>query len=199
MLFRSRSLIAKYSEYLEDKITTDIAASKARLHALTEPVTSIQVNDISTFADEYADTEDKPHFHVQLDRTLSTIAELSEQLLAASAVNIALTEHAGTDAIALGSALDTAKQALGELSKQADTRADTLAEKKKELVELEAAAELTKSWTLIESHVRDARQADRLTLLAKPMPGLLRAVTGLAKTASDQTAKIGRASCRERV
>ena len=182
----ARSLIAKYSEYLEDKITTDIAASKARLHALTEPVTSIQVNDISTFADEYADTEDKPHFHVQLDRTLSTIAELSEQLLAASAVNIALTEHAGTDAIALGSALDTAKQALGELRAQAATRADTLAEKKKELVELEAAAELTKSWTLIESHVRDAKQADRLTLLAKPMPRLLRAVTGLAKTASDQ-------------
>ncbi|WP_314820045.1 AAA family ATPase [Arachnia propionica] len=182
----ARSLIAKYSEYLEDKITTDIAASKARLHALTEPVTSIQVNDISTFADEYADTEDKPHFHVQLDRTLSTIAELSEQLLAASAVNIALTEHAGTDAIALGSALDTAKQALGELRAQAATRADTLAEKKKELVELEAAAELTKSWTLIESHVRDAKQADRLTLLAKPMPRLLRAVTELAKTASDQ-------------
>ena len=182
----ARSLIAKYSEYLEDKITTDIAASKARLYALTEPVTSIQVNDISTFADEYADTEDKPHFHVQLDRTLSTIAELSEQLLAASAVNIALTEHAGTDAIALGSALDTAKQALGELRAQAATRADTLAEKKKELVELEAAAELTKSWTLIESHVRDAKQADRLTLLAKPMPRLLRAVTGLAKTASDQ-------------
>lgn len=182
----ARSLIGKYSEYLEDKITSDIAASKARLHAITEPVTSIQVNDVSTFADEYADTEDKPHFHVELDRTLSTIAELSEQLLAASAANTALTEHAGTDAIALGSALETAKQALGELRTQAATRADTLAEKKEELVELEAAAELTKSWTLIESHVRDAKQADRLTLLAKPMPGLLRAVTGLAKTASDQ-------------
>lgn len=182
----ARSLIGKYSEYLEDKITTDISASKARLHALTEPVTSIQVNDVSTFADEYADTEDKPHFHVELDRTLRTIAELTEQLLSASAVNTALTEHAGIDAIALGSALETAKQALGELRAQAATRADTLAEKKKELVELEAAAELTKSWTLIESHVRDAKQADRLTLLAKPMPGLLRAVTGLAKTASDQ-------------
>ncbi|MGB6051601.1 MAG: hypothetical protein WBG14_12200, partial [Rhodococcus sp. (in: high G+C Gram-positive bacteria)] len=102
----ARSLIGKYSEYLEDKITADIAASKARLHALTEPVTSIQVNDVSTFADEYADAEDKPHFHVELDRTLNTIAELTEQLLAASAANTALTEHAGTDAIALGSALE---------------------------------------------------------------------------------------------
>lgn len=182
----ARSLIGKYSEYLEDKITTDIAASKERLHALKEPVTSIQVNDVSTFADEYADTEDKPPFHVELDRTLSTIAELSEQLLAASAVKTALTAHADTDAIALGSALETVKQTLGELGTQAATRADTLAEKKKELVELEAAAELTKSWTLIESHVRDAKQADRLTQLAKDMPGLLRAVTGLAKTASDQ-------------
>lgn len=53
-------------------------------------------------------------------------------------------------------------------------------------MELEAAAELARSWAIIEQHVRDAKQADRLALLAKPMPGLLRAVTGLAKTASDQ-------------
>ena len=44
--------------------------------------------------------------------------------------------------------------------------------KKKELVELEAAAELGRSWSLIDAQVRDAKQADRLTLLAKPMPGL---------------------------
>lgn len=182
----ARSLIGKYSEYLEDKITTDIAASKARLHVLTEPVTSIEVNDVSAFAGEYADTEDKPHFHVELDRTLNVLAKLTEHLHSASIMNTTLTEHAATDAVALSAALENATQALDELRDQADTRVSTLTEKKKELVELEAAAELTKSWTLIDTHVRDAKQADRLTLLAKPIPGLLRSVTGLAKTASDQ-------------
>lgn len=69
---------------------------------------------------------------------------------------------------------------------QAETRSETLTAKKKELVELEAAAELGKSWSPIEARVSDAKQTDRLTLLTKPMSRLLRAVTGLAKTASDQ-------------
>lgn len=182
----ARSLLGKYSEYLEDKITTEIAASKTRLRALTEPVTSIQAGDASTFASEYADTDDKPPFHVELDRILATIVELTEHLRSAWNIEPALTERAATDSEALAAALVTTTQTLDELRKQAATRAETLTKKKKELVELEAAAELTKSWTLIESHVRDAKQADRLTLLAKPMPGLLRSVTGLAKTASDQ-------------
>lgn len=182
----ARSLIGKYSEYLEDKITTEIAASKTRLRALTEPVTSVHVGDASTFASEYADTDDKPPFHVELDRILATIVQLTEHLRSASNVESVLTECAVADSEALDAALVTTTQTLGELKKQADTRTETLTEKKNELVELEAAAELTKSWTLIESHVRDAKQADRLTLLAKPMPGLLRSVTSLAKTASAQ-------------
>jgi ABC-type branched-subunit amino acid transport system ATPase component len=179
-------LIGKYSEYLEDKITTDIAASKSRLDALIQPVVSIHASDASTFANEHAEMDDKPPFHVELDRTLATLVTLTENLRSASNVEMDLTEHAAEDLRALRAALATTTQTLGELKKQAATRAETLNEKRKALVELEAAAELTKSWTLIESHVRDAKQADRLTLLAKPMPALLRAVTGLAKTASDQ-------------
>lgn len=182
----ARSLIGKYSEYLEDKINSDIAASKDRLHALTEPIISIQFGDASTFANEYADTEDKPHFHVELDRTLATIKQLTELFRSASTIGTAIIEYAAIDAATLASALATMKQAVDELKTQVETRAETLTEKKKGLVELEAAAELAKSWTLIESHVRDAKQAERLSLLAKPMPGLLRAVTGMAKTASDQ-------------
>ncbi|WP_082970443.1 AAA family ATPase [Mycobacterium sp. E2989] len=182
----ARALIGKYSEYLEDKIAVDIAASKTRLGALTEGVTSIEVGEASTFAKDYAAAEDKPQFHAELDRTLATIAELTEHIRSASAIEPALVEHAAASAAVLAAALANTTRVLGELRKQAATRAETLREKKRELIELEAAAELTKSWTLIESHVRDAKQADRLTLLAKPMSGLLRAVTALAKTASDQ-------------
>ncbi|MBF7735988.1 AAA family ATPase [Rhodococcus erythropolis] len=182
----ARSLIGKYSEYLEDKITTEIAASKTRLYVLTEPVTSIQAGDLTTYATEYADTDDKPSFHAELDRTLALIVKLTERLRFASNVEPTLTELASSDAEELAAALVVATQALDDLRKQAATRAETLTTKKKELVELEAAAELTRSWTVIDSHVRDAKQADRLTLLAKPMPGLLRSVTGLAKTASDR-------------
>ncbi|MBD8869312.1 AAA family ATPase [Nocardioides sp. MJB4] len=203
----ARELIGKYSEYLEDKITADITASTTRLKALTAPVTGTQASDAAAFAAEYSEStitsatdtdtgaggsgdaggsEDKPAFHVELDRTLSTLTQLTELLSNTSEVSGTLTEHAASDAETLRSALGATSERLAELRSQAETRSETLMAKKKELVELEAAAELGRSWSLIDAQVSDAKQADRLTLLAKPMPGLLRAVTGLAKTASDQ-------------
>jgi energy-coupling factor transporter ATP-binding protein EcfA2 len=183
---KAHALIGKYSEYLDDKITTDIAASKTRLGALTDPIVSAKAGDAYTFSNEYADTNDKPPFHLELDRTLATLVTLTENLQSTSHVEKDLTDHAAEDRGVLTSALVTTTQTLAQLKDQAATRADTLTDTKKALLELEAAAELTRSWALIESYVRDAKQADRLTLLAKPMPGLLRSVTGLAKTASDQ-------------
>lgn len=182
----ARALISKYSEYLADKITADITASEARIDAHSEPIISLRVSDATAFAAEYADTEDKPQYRFELDRTLATVATLIDRLRAQSAVESTLTEHATVDALALAASLTTTANYLDDLKGQAATRLETLATKKKELVEMEAGAELAKSWALIEAYVRDAKQADRLTLLAKPMPGLLRAVTGLAKTASDQ-------------
>ncbi|WP_219812469.1 MULTISPECIES: AAA family ATPase [unclassified Rathayibacter] len=43
-----------------------------------------------------------------------------------------------------------------------------------------------KSWSLIETQVKSAKEADRLKTLKRPLPGLGRSVTALAKTASDQ-------------
>lgn len=183
---RAHTLIGKYSEYLEDKITTDIAGSKTRLKALADPIISAKIGDAHVFANEYADTNDKPPFHMELDRTLATFVTLTENLQSSSRVERDLTDHAVEDREVLRVALATTTQTLVQLKDQAATRADTLIDTKKALLELEAAAELTRSWALIESYVRDAKQADRLTLLARPMPGLLRSVTSLAKSASDQ-------------
>lgn len=183
---KAHALLSKYSEYLEDKITTDIASAKTRIDVLTDPIAATKAGDSYAFANEYADANDKPSFHVELDRILATLGTLTENLRTTSQVGKALTDHAAEDRDALTIALTTTTQRLIQLQEQAATRADTLTSTKKALLELEAAAELTRSWTLIESYVRDAKQADRLALLAKPMPGLLRSVTGLAKTASDQ-------------
>lgn len=182
----ARELIDRYSEYLEDKITADITASRARLDALAGPVLALQVGDVMTFAAEYTDADDKPAFHAELDRTLVAVTALTERIATTAEITADVTQHAPGDAKALTAALDTTAEKVTQLKAQAETRTETLTAKKKELVELEAAAELGKSWPMVETHVRDAQQADRLTLLAKPMPSLLRAVTGLAKTASDQ-------------
>ncbi|WP_438354652.1 AAA family ATPase [Microbacterium sp. CJ88] len=182
----ARALIEKYSEFLEDKIAGDIEAAKGRLSDLTSPILSIRTSDVDAYARDHAASNPPPEFLPPLERTLSTATTLHTHLRNNTLVPADTVAHAAADADGLTEALGSTRAALIELRGQSERRVETLAEKKKELVDLEAAAELARSWAIIEQHVRDAKQADRLALLAKPMPGLLRAVTGLAKTASDQ-------------
>lgn len=182
----ARALLGKYSEFLEDKIAGDIEAAKARLNALTSPILSIRTSDVDAYARDHAGNDPQPGFLPLLERTFKTATALVDHLRDNTPVAADIVAHAAADADGLTEALGSASAALVELRGQAGRRAETLTEKKKELVDLEAAAELARSWAIIEQHVRDAKQADRLALLAKPMPGLLRAVTSLAKTASDQ-------------
>lgn len=182
----AHTLVSKYSSYLDDAISGEIAATKERLRTLVEAIVAAPVADASTFAGNYSAAEEKPPYHRELDRTVATFSELKTQLQSGSTVPPSLLANSAADAKALAAAQKSTAKALAGLQNQAATRADTTIEKKRDLVELEAAAELTKSWSLIETQVLDAKQAERLTLLAKPMPGLLRTVTGLAKTASDQ-------------
>lgn len=182
----ARTLIGKYSEYLEDKIAGDINAAKERLDTLTGPALSTRTADVDAFIRDHATSNLQPVFFPLLKRILDTLSTLVECLRNSTPVAAGTLTHAPSDAQGLADALTSTSASLVDLRAQASRRSETLAEKKKELVELEAAAELARSWAIIEQHVRNAKQADRLALLAKPMPGLLRAVTSLAKTASDQ-------------
>lgn len=182
----ARELIGKYAEYLDDKITVDITSSRTRLEAITAPLIAMNVTEVTTFTAEYADADDKPAFYAELDRVQTAISTLTDSLRSTSQLTPMDTKQAAADARTLKTALSTTTKQVAALRTQSATRSETLAAKKKELVELVAAAELAKSWTVIEAQVQDAKQAERLASLAKPMPGLCRTVTRLAKTASDQ-------------
>lgn len=196
-------LIGKYSEYLEDKIADEITASRDRLGALATPILDAEVTDIRAFVRDHADADPQSDFQPVLERTLATQAALADKIKTDGAedadeagdaalvgagnaeIDAESIDTARTDARALFEAVKRTAARLADLRVQAATRSETLAAKQKELDELEAAAELSKSWTAIEQYVGNAKQADRLALLTKPMPTLLRNVTVLAKTASD--------------
>ena len=86
----------------------------------------------------------------------------------------------------VAAALTTVGDNIAELEALQAGRTKALADKQAELLELQDAVELGKSWSQIDTHVTDTKEADRLKTLKRPLSGLGRSVTELAKTASDQ-------------
>jgi ABC-type transport system involved in cytochrome c biogenesis ATPase subunit len=186
LLEPARELLARYSTYLQDKISADIRAIDTALTAHKRQATAIQGNELIASIAQYKDEEEKPPYFAHI--------EAIEQERIALTTAAADGSHAGTTTVDLltnlkaeiDAALDTVETSIITLETQQQNRTQTLAEKQAELLELGDAVELGKSWPLIEAQVKSAKEADRLRALKRPLPSLGRAVTELAKTASDQ-------------
>lgn len=186
LLEPARNLLAKYSTYLEDKISADIRATDVALADVKQLVDNIQSNELVAFIDEYKDAEARPFYFPQvetIDVTRKTVVAAVEsgKLVDPKIADVVATPRADLDA-----ALKTIATNIADLQPQMQSRTQILGEKQTALLELKDATELGKSWPLIEAHVRRAKEADHLKTLKRPLSSLVRAVTGLAKTASDQ-------------
>ena len=155
------ALVARYSEYLTDKISSDIVLVERSIDSATAPVLAINLNDINAFVDEYEDRADRPSF-------FAGVAGIRDAAVAAA------------EAIRASGPIDTSSMA-GMSALSSDVSA-----KKLELAELTAAAELTKSWTTIQAQVERAKESDKLRSLVGNFTALGRSVTELAKAASDR-------------
>lgn len=182
----ARELITKYSGYLSDKISQDIANVDSEILALTGPIVSLALGDVDALLKEYEERQDRPHFYEHL-RNLETAARSSVEAIRGEAAVDSGLPGAATELLGqITAALESVEAELVLLKEQAANRATALAEQRRDLAELTAAAELARSWTTIENQVSRAKEADKLRLLVRPFPGISRAVTELAKAASDQ-------------
>lgn len=182
----ARELITKYGDYLTDKISQDIAQVDSEILALTSPILALVLGEVDALLKEYDEREDRPTFYEDLCNLQTAVATSAEAIRGELAVDIGLTATAAEPASRTTAALGVVEAEIGDLNQQAANRATALAEKKRDLAELLAAAELATSWTTIENQVARAKQADKLRLLTRPFSGISRAVTELAKSASDQ-------------
>lgn len=182
----AQALVRRYSELLKDKINADLRASRGRLNSMANPIYELLTGDVENFVFETEDAPKRPTYFPEVQRTVAAVSTIQSRLKAVSEVEKELFAAATADADVIGEALRATQKILDELIPQAETRAETLKSKKKELDELEAAANLGRLWELIELRVQDAKHRDQLLALSTPIPILLRAVTELAKTASDQ-------------
>lgn len=182
----ARALIEKYSEYLTDKISSDITRVRQSIDSATAPILAIQLNDIDVFAGEYKERADRPSFLAAISSIRDAVLAAVEAIRAGEPVNLSALAAVPTLSAEVLSAQGTLQTQVADLKAQAGNRADALRSKKRELVELTAAAELAKSWMTIQAQVARAKEADKLRVLAAKFSSLGRTVTELAKAASDQ-------------
>jgi energy-coupling factor transporter ATP-binding protein EcfA2 len=182
----AKDLVKRYGDYLAGKINADIMAVNSRIGTLTETLLAVETAEISTYLDEYREREDQPSFFAQLTQLETTLAVLRKATKDGAPASSELKTQLAPLVTGLAAALTTTSDELDDLKVQAGNRLTALAEKKMEASELVAAAELSKSWALIQMQVRNAKEADKLKILVRALPNLSRNVTDLAKNASDQ-------------
>lgn len=182
----ARDLLAKYAAYLEDKISTDLRAVDSEIAETKRQVNAIQSAELAAFIQEYKDSEEKPNCFSDVNTIEQLRASVVTQVAAGAPVTVDLSSSLPATKTRIQAALATAVDDIAALEAQARNRVETLNVKQKELLELKDASELAKSWSLVESEVKNAKEADQLRTLKRPLPQLARAVTELAKTASDQ-------------
>ncbi|WP_156660735.1 AAA family ATPase [Mycobacterium sp. 852002-10029_SCH5224772] len=182
----ARALVAKYGDYLTDKISSDIASAQQSIGSVTAPILAIQLNDVNPFVDEYEGQADRPSFFAGVAGIRDAATAAAAAIRAGGPIDTSGLAGVSTLASAVSAAQVSIAAEIADLKNQAENRADALREKKRELAELTAAGELAKSWTTIQAQVERAKESDKLRVLAGKFSSLGRSVTELAKAASDQ-------------
>lgn len=183
----ARDLLAKYSSYLEDKISADIREVDGLLALKRRHVASLETTEISSFLSEFGEEgAERPSYFDDVLATDNLVREVRMAVEAAEKVDVDAAATAGPLKANLTATLVAIAEDIATLDEQSTNRAQALSDSQAELTELKEAAELAKSWALIEAQVKAAKEADQLRTLKRPLGQLARSVTELAKTASDQ-------------
>lgn len=186
LLDPARDLLSRYSSYLEDKISADLRSTEAVLAELKRQATAVQSNEIVAFLNENRDNDDQPSYFACVETIEGARSALATAAVSGVPASLTLSELLSKPETDVDGAVLTVGSSIATLEEQQQNRTQALADKQAEYLEYKDAVELGKSWTLIETQVKNAKEADRLKTLKRPLPQLGRAVTALAKTASDQ-------------
>ena len=182
----AKALIAKYSEYLTDRISSDIAAAEQSIREITGPILAIRMPDVDVFVGEHEHQKDRPAHYSSISSIRGALVSATARIQAGEPLDAAELAEALASGASIDALLAPLADDIADLKAQSENRTGALIEKKRELAELTAAAELGKSWATIRAQVEHAKEADQLRALGGRFTALRRSVTELAKAASDQ-------------
>ena len=186
----AHTLIEKYAELLEDKISADINSSKERLKKLVGRLTSTQLSDAKTLIQEHADSDDKPAYYAKLERIVNALEVAVETVSGTEQLALSVTNTVSIDGVDLKTEFENITHEREQLQDQDENRSEILQEEKHRLSELVAAVELGKSWTNIEEFVIKAQWVARLDNCSEQFTRLTRKLTEYSKRANEKLINI---------
>lgn len=182
----ARALVAKYSDFLLDKVGQDIKAEQRTILTLGRVLVGTQADELHAYVKEFAEQDERPVFFDRLLTIDTALTDAEAAVASSSAVDLTTLAVVGPLLESLADDVKTIDAVVTATHGQVTNRESILRDKKKELLDLQVGVQLGKSWAEIEAAVGRAKEADKLGLLAKRIPPVLRALTDLAKNASDQ-------------
>jgi ABC-type transport system involved in cytochrome c biogenesis ATPase subunit len=180
------ALVNKYREFLQDKIASDIDTATVALEQLTNAPATFADSDLVSFLDEHAADESPSPDVLAVRRAAGVLAELRDATEKGNTLPAALQAEATNCLGTLRDLHATLSATVASQREQVANSAQALADQRKALTELTAAIELSRSWPQVEAQAADAKELDRLLILAKAFTSVQRKATDLSKAASDR-------------
>lgn len=187
LLDSARDLLARYSTYLEGKISADIRAIDIVLGGYKQQFAELQSNEMQAFIEQYKDTatSERPAYFAAVKEIEDARSAVTAAVAASRQVTIQITKVVSEPRAKVDKVLKETDDRISDLETLQKGKDDALVEKQDKLMELKDAVELGKCWQLIEDQVQSSKEADSLKTLKSLLPALTRSMTALAKTASD--------------
>jgi AAA domain len=180
------ALIRRYATFLDDALTRQIADQERKVDALAAALAVPGAGDLTaTIQRQRERGGDGPVYDIA-ERFATVLAAAREQVSSrARLVDESLPELSAAVRVAVAAPLATHQADVVLLEQQLADRGKALQEAEAKLRELVAQIELERRMPEINLHVASTKQAVRLELLLKRMSGLLRSLTEVSKTASE--------------
>lgn len=178
-------LLSKYRDYLEDRIASDIRAAESKLIGMAQGLLAGSLTEVELYISEQEASDTSPEL-----LALRIVQTAKEDLIPKLRSRNTIPDGSLKAVLAAEATLQTSRTALVErlegLRTQATSRAAALKGKEEEVREFEARIELNKALPEVVRRVGDLQRANKLSTQANRLPTLLRQITELSKTATNQ-------------
>lgn len=181
----AQDLVRRYGDYIADKIKLDLNSVATAAELILRSFRSITIPEVSSLLSEYRDRADKPATYEKFEKVELLLTQTKDACSKSLPVADESLQQAKALLADISTVLESTSLEVQTMQGQSENKSAALIEKKKELAELSAAAELHRSWAEIELRATNLKEADRLKSLIRGIPNVVRNVTDLAKIASN--------------